>query len=250
MPRLEHAASPSSSAESWLNTPLGHYVRECEQRWFDHTSVDIFGFNALQVGFNAMNALSANRMPQHIHVDLKAGGIRAEAEALPFAAQSLDLVACPHVLEFSPHPHQVLREVERVLRPEGHLLITGFNPASLWGLRRKLGAEGYPWSGQFLHLTRVKDWLALLGLEVVGGRMGCYALPINRAHWAQRARGLEAAGDRWWALGGGVYMLHAVKRVTGVRLIMPRRSVSAWSTKSILAPGAGRVHQQREDSKD
>jgi len=239
----------TASTTPWLEGPLGRYVRDCEQRWFDATTVDLFGFNALQIGLTEMDALSANRMPQRFCLDPNAGDLYAQAEMLPFAAQSLDLVACPHVLEFSSYPHQVLREVERVLRPEGRVLITGFNPVSLWGLRRMLHGKRDPWrSGQFLRLARVKDWLALLGFEIVAGRMGCYAPPINRPGWPQRFRCLEAAGDRWWALGGGVYMLHAVKRVAGVRLLAPRRS-AAWKAPSILAPSGGPV-QQNQPMKD
>lgn len=195
-----------------------------------------------------MDALSANRMPHRFYLDHHAGTIHGQSEMLPFATQSLDLVVCPHVLEFSPYPHQVLREVERVLRPEGRLLMTGFNPASLWGLRRLLYKKGDPWNAQFLRLARVKDWLALLGFEIVAGRMGCYAPPINRVGWPQRFRCLEAAGDRWWALGGGVYMLHAVKRVAGVRLIAPRRS-PAWQGQTVLAPGTGPVQHNQPVNK-
>ena len=63
-------------------------------------------------------------------------------EELPFATHSIDLVVMPHILEFAEDPHQVLREVERVLVPEGHVVITGFNPASLWGLRQYRLAAG------------------------------------------------------------------------------------------------------------
>jgi len=41
---------------------------------------------------------------------------------------------------------------------------------------------------------------------------------------------MEAAGDRWWSFAGGVYLLRAVKRVRGMRLILP-----PWSQKK-LAP--------------
>ena len=67
-------------------------------------------------------------------------------DELPFASQSIDLVALPHVLEFTDDPHEVLREVARVLMPEGRLIITGFNPLSLWGMRqgmRRLGTESF-----------------------------------------------------------------------------------------------------------
>ena len=62
--------------------------------------------------------------------------MRAHWHELPFDAQSIDLILLPHALEFIDNPHEVLREVDRVLRPEGRVLILGFNPWSLFGLRR------------------------------------------------------------------------------------------------------------------
>jgi len=138
-------------------------------------------------------------------------------------SDSLDLVLLPHVLEFADNPHQILREVERVLRPEGNLVISGFNPFSLWGLHRTLGRkQGYPWCGHFIRLPRLKDWLALLGFEIAGGRFAAYAPPLHHTKWLERFAFMEKAGDRWWAVSGGVYFLHAIKRVPGMRLIKPQ----------------------------
>lgn len=209
---------------AWFDSELGQYVLAREQAWFDAVSVDLFGFNAMQVGHCGVHCLRANRMPHRFCAGLEQGTLRCLPEHLPIASQSLDLLVLPHQLEFSTHPHQVLREAERVLRAEGRLLIAGFNPLSLWGARRALNRHSleWPWCGRFIHLTRMKDWLALLGFELLGGRMACYAPPLESASWIRRFAFLEAAGDRWWALGGGVYLIHAVKRVHGMRLIAPR----------------------------
>jgi SAM-dependent methyltransferase len=222
--------------QGWYESDLGRYVLARELDWFDAVTSDLFGFHALQVGECRIDFLRANRMPQRYCAGVEAGCPRCLPEQLPFASQGLDLVVLPHVLEFSANPHQVLREAERVLRPEGRLLIAGFNPLSLWGLRRVLGDPGAigPWHGRFIHLARLKDWLALLGFELAGGRMACYAPPLNRARWLSGFGFLEAAGDRWWALGGGVYLIHAVKRVQGMRLIAPKwegkwRARPAWA---------------------
>lgn len=237
--------TPSSSLADWAGTELGRYVAQCEQAWLDRTVADLFGFNAVTMTQPGLDPLRNNRISQRVSVGQGDAGVWAQAQALPFASQSLDLLVLPHVLEFAASPHQVLREAERVLRPEGRLLILGFNPVSLWGLRRWLGPKrGYPWNGHFLRLARIKDWLALLGLEMVAGRMGCYALPVNHAHWLLRWRFMDAAGDRWWALGGGVYMLHAIKRVQGMRLIMPKRE-RAWVQTRVLAPGAHQVCEKK-----
>jgi SAM-dependent methyltransferase len=210
----------------WLETPQGRYVLDWEQRRCDLVLSDVFGFNAVQLGLVQVDLLRSNRMPLRIHCDDgEAPGLQARAQPyhLPFASASVDLVVLPHVLEFSAYPHQVLREVERVLVPEGQVLITGFNPWSLWGLRRKLGCRpAFPWNGRYLGVARLKDWLTLLGFEVNGGRFGCYAPPLETEPKLQGCHWMELAGDRWWPIFGGVYMLQAVKRVHGMRLILPK----------------------------
>jgi len=215
----------------WLETPLGHHLLEREQRYYDEVVADIFGYNAFQLGMPGADLLRSSRIP--LRCRLAADGpadLLADFRDLPIASNSADLVLLPHVLEFDEHPHQILREVARVLMPEGQVVISGFNPFSLWGGRRAFhrGAD-YPWRGRFITLMRVKDWLALLGLEIVGGQMACYAPPSRQQKWLERFRFMETVGDRWWPIGGGVYFLQAIKKVRGLRLIMPK-----WSDR--LAP--------------
>jgi len=170
-------APPWSSWEKWLQSPPGRYVLAWEQRCFDQIVADVFGFHAVQIGLPQINTLSENRMPLHailIHsnesLDYAARYnwhlIEGNSTELPFASESLDLIVLPHVLEFAADPHQILREVDRVLRPEGRLIISGFNPASLWGARqylsRLIGTPYLPRDGQFISLIRIKDWLELL----------------------------------------------------------------------------------------
>ena len=223
----------------WFETPLGQHLLFREQRYFDQAVSDVFGFNAVQVGLPHIDFLRNSRIPLRVSCAVEAPAqVNADPMFLPFENQSLDLLLLPHVLEFSSNPHQVLRESERVLRPEGRLVLAGFNPRSLWGLAHQLkGSErGYPWNGNFLNISRVKDWMVLLGLEVAGGSMCCYRPPINRENWLRRLRFMEPAGDRWWAMGGGVYFLQAVKRVQGMHVILPQ-----WKTSvapPLLAPAA------------
>ncbi len=214
----------ANTLTDWLTTPQGQYLLEREQAFFDHSVTDIFGFNALQLGLPEHDFLRSSRMPLRFVAGHEAGAqVILNPDEFAFGFGSLDLVLLPHVLEFNGHPHQVLREVERVLRPDGHLVISGFNPRSLWGVQRMLGAKtGYPWCGTFIALPRIKDWLALLGFEVVAGRFACYAPPLTNPGWLDRFRFLEPAGDRWWAVCGGVYFLQAIKRVPGMRLIKPQ----------------------------
>ncbi|HXF66373.1 MAG TPA: methyltransferase domain-containing protein [Burkholderiales bacterium] len=224
-------------ATEWFATPLGRYLLEREQAYFDRAVADVFGYNALQLGLPALDLLRASRIPLRCRVDLDgAVGLRADFRDLPIATNSADLVLLPHTLEFSESPHQILREVARVLLPEAQVVIACFNPWSLWGLRRLLdGRRGYPWSGRFINLPRLKDWLTLLGLEITGGEMSCYAPPCATEKWLGRFAFMEAAGERWWPIAGGVYFLQAVKRVRGLRLIMPKWSERLAPKKNLAA---------------
>ncbi len=219
----------TASLAAWLETPLGQYVLGREQAYFDHAVADVFGYHAVQLGLPAVDFLRASRIPFRRTVAAQPpAGLIADFRDLPLASGSVDLIVLPHVLEFDAHPHQILREVARVLMPEGHAVIACFNPWSLWGLRRAFGGES-PWSGRFINLPRLKDWLALLGLEIAAGQFACYAPPCSEQKWLERCRFMESAGDRWWPIAGGVYFLQAIKRVRGLRIIMPK-----WSDR--LAP--------------
>ena len=221
---MPYCKSTILSLNEWFASEQADYVLKREQDYFDHTVSDIFGFNAMQLGLPEHDFLRSSRMPLRFSAGNQASNtVRVCCDELPFDSGSLDLVLMPHVLEFAETPHRIIREVERVLRPEGSLIISGFNPYSLWGMRRALGSKkGYPWHGKFIGLPRLKDWLALLGFEVAGGRFAAYAPPLRQAKWMERFAFMEKAGDRWWAVSGGVYFLHAIKRVPGMRLIEPQ----------------------------
>lgn len=221
----------------WFATPLGHYLLETEQRCFDQEVADVFGFNALQLGLPECDFLRANRMPLR-GITAIDGPVTfaSDLRALPVQSGVADLVILPHSLEFSANPHQVLREVSRILMPEGHVVISGFNPWSLWGLRRVGARNGaYPWCGQFINLPRLKDWMALLGFEVASGRMACYVPPLAADKWRRRFGFMEKAGDRWWPFAGGVYFLHGIKRVHGTRLITPKWKTAPERRKALAA---------------
>lgn len=228
---------PTYTAHAWLTSPLGQYALACEQAFYDRAVADLFGFNLVQVGWPQVDLGRNCRIPQRlIAAEESAVSVRCRAQDLPFAAHSVDVLLLPHVLEYAESPHDALREAERILLPEGHLVLSGFNPLSLWGTRRLLpGKKEYPWHGHFIPLPRIKDWLALLGFEIVGGRAGCYLPPFRSGRWLQRCASMDQAGDRWWPMLGGMYFLVAKKRVAGMRVIRPawgkQRFVRSWLPK-------------------
>ena len=120
--------------------------------------------NAFQLGLPQLDLLRVNRITHRMRLDPQGpADLRADFRDLPIASNSVDLLVLPHVLEFSDNPHQILREVARVLLPEAQVVIACFNPWSLWGLRSAIGfsRHEHPWNGRFNSLLRVKDWLSL-----------------------------------------------------------------------------------------
>lgn len=220
----------------WFQTPQGRYLLAWEQAAFDGVVADVFGYHALQMGAPELDGLRACRI-QHLWlatdtVSLAQSPRRAalvnDFAALPFEANSLDLVLLPHALELSPDPHATLREVERVLVPEGQVVICGFNAASLWGLRQRrarlyrrlgLGQFYLPAEGDFIGYWRLRDWLRLLSFEVESGRFGCYRPAVRSESMLNRFGWMEPLGARCWPILGAVYFVVAVKRVRGMRLL-------------------------------
>ena len=244
------------SLTNWLKTPPGTYLLAWEQAHFDQAVSDIFGYHALQFGLPELDALQANRMPHKwlaqtylpgAAVLVPAQGysvngmetnsissprvaLLADSASLPFPEGSLDLVILPHTLELGSDPHSALREVARVLVPEGRVVISGFNPASLWGLRQRraylyrqfgYGELFLPQAGEYIGYWRLRDWLRLLNFEVESAHFGCYRPALTSQPWLDRFDWMDTAGERWWPIFGAVYFLVAVKRVRGMRLLEP-----------------------------
>ena len=255
----------------WLKSPQGSYLLNWERAQFDQTVGDIFGYHALQLGLPELDTLSANRMPHRwlaldilpplpadssapsppdplctdsVTVASRASSRKVafltDSGALPFSQASLDLVVLPHTLELGRDAHATLREVQRVLVPEGRVVISGFNPVSLWGVgqkRRRLvkprsgGVPDLPGVNEWIGYWRLRDWLRLLDFEVESARFGCYLPALTSQTWINRFRWMDTAGQRWWPIFGAVYFLEAVKRVHGVRLLEP-----GWKSRKATAP--------------
>jgi SAM-dependent methyltransferase len=231
----------------WWATPAGQHLLNWEQKHVAEQVANVFGFNALQLGVPALKALHANRMPNqwlaltHGSDDETNGLVPTDYHlvvdpaALPFADDVFDLIVLPHTLETSADPHAVLREVHRVLRPEGRVIVIGLNPLSLWAMRQRrarmvtwlggaklaLARLYLPRSGEFIAPRRLQDWMQLLNLETSTCQFGIYQPAVGSAQWLARWTWLDDLMGRWLPMVGAVYMLTAVKRVKGVHLLGP-----------------------------
>lgn len=241
---------------AWFDSPLGRSVQAVEAHHLRTILPTLYGTVALQLGcIGRLDLLDASVVPTRILLDVngaphkrptdsrveaaltgaRTSRVVAYPDTIPFEGRSVDVALLPHTLDFSRDPHQVLREVSRILVPEGHVVILGFNGFSLWGLRRLLARppRPAPWCGQFFGLARIRDWLELLDFECTHGTMLYYRPPIQRDTLRDRFYFLEKAGDRWWPLTAAVYLLVAKKRVPGMTPLPLQ-----WKAPKVVRPAA------------
>ncbi len=220
----------------WFDLPLGRSLQALEAHYLRTILPNLYGTVAAQLGrIGHLDFMDSCIAPTRILLDSlgeKNGCVvHGQPENLPLDTKSTDVLILPHTLDFCDDPHQVLREASRVLRPEGHVVILGFNPMSLWGFRRLFASRplSAPWCGKFFRLSRVKDWLNLLELETTHGMMLYYRPPLRNESVMQRLHFLEKMGDRWWPMMAAVYLVVAKKRVLGVTPLP-----LTWKTKRLV----------------
>jgi len=259
-------SSPPQRFHEWLCTPAGAYLQSWATTEFDQAVTDLFGYHALQLGLPDIPTLRANRMP-HVWQALDPREAMARADmvtsatfltdfsALPFAESSLDLVTLPHTLELNGDPHGCLREVHRVLVPEGRVVVCGLNPTSLWGARQTVartlqrfgwGQPYIPEAQEWIGHRRLRDWLRLLSFEVESVRFGCHAPGVQTDRWLDRMDWMNGLGARWWPILGGVYFVVAVKRVRGIKAQGPRwKSVQARVAAPVSVANSTQPHRRQ-----
>ncbi len=207
----------------WCATGLGESLIRAENREINKFLADLSGYRIIQIGNLAADDLLAYTKILH-RINLLLTGneksensllIRCSHYHLPIASESTDVVVLPHLLEYSSEPHQVLREAERILTGEGHAIIVGFNPWSLWGIWGAVlrWRNTAPWPGEFISMVRIKVWLSLLDFEVVDTRYVFFRPPTQNQKIFHGTRILETLGGIFWPIFGGVYIILAKKRV-------------------------------------
>jgi SAM-dependent methyltransferase len=216
--------------QAWLRTPLGQRVYALESRLAQEALAQVFGWQLLQIGlWGDDDGLIAEARTQRKsilawHGDRSAdrpAAIRSRTDSLAVASDSVDAVVLPHTLEYEPDPHEILREVGRVLSGDGHLVIFGFRPLSSWGLRHVFARHGFPpGCERLLGERRLRDWLKLLGFEIVDARRYLFSLPWGSASSSQGF--FERTGERLWPMFAGGYAIKARKRVYTLTPIRPR----------------------------
>jgi SAM-dependent methyltransferase len=238
----------NSRLREWYRLPLGRALAQAEKAALAQVLPTLFGYYLLQIGATDDDWLADSRILHHVVMshgldDQPAPGIlQGLPSALPVRSDSIDSLLLLHTLEFSEDPHQVLREADRVLVPEGHIIILGFNPYSFWGLRRLLARKRaqMPWSGRFIGAGRLRDWLNLLGFEMVHQQKLFYRPPVASERISNRLAFMESGCERWCRLIGGVYMYVARKKISTLTPIKPRWRPKRSVVTAGLADGSTR----------
>lgn len=228
----------NSSLSRWLASPLGTRLLEYESKLADEAVAGFFGLYAVQIGCwgdtDLLLRAARTQRAAVIHQHMQPGiSLISLPTRLAIASDSVDGVVLPHVLELSSSPHQVLREAHRILVGDGHLLIQGFNPFGLWGVRHLFKRRrSVPGIQRLMPEYRVNDWLSLLGFEVVQKQYYFYGVPVNHEGTLHRLSKLEKIGQRFWPKLGAGYMIVARKRVYTLTPIKP-----AWRRQPKLVGG-------------
>ena len=226
--------------QSWFEDEPGNIVAAIEYRMLQRVLPDLFGYHIVQLGcHHPAGLIDSSRISHRIFIELGTDpvpntGMRCREDALPIASSSIDVLMIPHVLEFAADPHRVLREAERVLVGEGHIVVLGFNPWSLFGCWSMLWRwQGNPpWSGRYITSTRIKDWLKLLGFDIVGNVKASFRPPLKRMAINRRFEFIEKLGAHCWPVFGNVFLVVGKKRVEGVT-----RLKSRWKQRRRLLAG-------------
>ncbi len=233
--------------ERWLDHDPGRHLAEIEARAVAALLPARYFPVAVQFGARSADLLGAVSSGRKCRLTapgiVGAGVVNTDFRSLPFGQRSIDLALLPHTLDFVDDPHALLRELTQAMVPDGHLLISGFQPFSIWGARKwlRIPSDEVPWSGRFFTTGRIQDWLSLMGYRVRGGRMLMYRPPLSRQRLFDRLRFMERAGDRWWPMLGAVYVIHA--RLETLRMIPVAPALTRSRLRPRLAqPAVRRVH--------
>ena len=237
-------AEYSAALASWQLGALGRALVAAETQLLAEVCDDVFGLELLQIGAWGLDRelLRSSRVRrQTVIASLSTSGqkpdIVASAAGLPICSSSIDAVVLPHSLEIEPDPGAVLREAERVLVGEGQLIVLGFRPWSLWGLRAEASRSGYPPGfSRLLSERRLRDWLVLLGFEVTVARHYLHVLPTEpRGAPAQTALSMLRRG-LFNPMPAGGYLLRARKRVYAPTPLRQRRRERSSFVGSLVNP--------------
>lgn len=225
---------------SWNELPVGSHLKQSLEDILAVSSRRFFGYHLVKVGNLShqiamqecsikhtatlvADASEIEPIPEQTNESFVVG----DAHKLPFMESSIDAFLLAHELDFSKDPHQILREVDRSLIPNGHIVIVGFNPFSLAGLFRYLPLKSNRLlrDARFFSSMRINDWLQLLGFETIEQHQLVFSSLLINRQFRVLTR-LEALCRKYLPIFSSVYVIVAKKRVVPLSLIKPKWKLS------------------------
>lgn len=235
--------------EQWSDLPNGEALQQAVAKQLEDWWPRVFGYHLLKLGPLSAE-LSSMASPVAHHFSLspsKGASIEGDFCHLPLQNAAIDAVVMSLLLEFEPDPYRILRETDRVLIAGGYLFIVGFNPLSsvflgkLWPKYQ----DCLPWNGRFFMPSRVRDWLGLLGYQVVGDERLVYHPLMGDFN---QGKIFQQSLASWLPSAGSLYLIVARKLESPLTPIRDKRKVrqTNWTT----APTAGRSGHLSEHSEN
>ncbi|REL27126.1 class I SAM-dependent methyltransferase [Thalassotalea euphylliae] len=242
-----------SSPQNWQALPMGNVVLDAINQTIAPWTAKFFGYHLLKIGALS-GALDCHLSPINHQMTVAHcrtnSSVIADIDDLPFIEHSVDVCLLGHALEFSVDPHHVLREASRVLIPNGYMVITGYNPISFAGLNKLMPyrRKQMPWREQFFTPMRVKDWLELMGFEILEDTRILHSTLAGQTATNHTSKGSPNGDDKpvqqgkikqaWQTFAqaylpaiGSVYVIVAKKRVHPLTPIKPK-----WRLRPSLQP--------------
>jgi SAM-dependent methyltransferase len=206
----------------WLTCFLGKSLLESETKALTKMLAGKYGKQTLLLGVPHQNSLLQSSaiarkylLSPLLNRDKSYHYIEGDFYDLPIQSGSVDQVILPHTLELLDNPHQLLSEACRIVKPEGCIFILGFNPYSMWGLRKYLVKNlTIPWTRSFISSRQVINWLALADFELEKQNMILFRPPTQHQSLYKKFKFLEWIGKKCYKAFGGVYILQAKAKVT------------------------------------
>jgi len=218
-------------------------ILEAEKEYLTHLLAERYGKYVLLIGLPRQyellkSSIIANRiiLSPLVSQDKYIRCIESDFCQLPIASGSVDLVVLPHTLEFIDNPHQLLNEACRIIKPEGDIIIFGFNRWSSWGFKKWwLNNKTIPWSGHFLSPNVIKKWLGLIDFELMMHEMLHYRPPLPETIY-KKLKCFDWIGRKCHMPFGNLYVLIAKAKtipLSPIKLYWKQRLPSI----SITMPG-------------
>jgi SAM-dependent methyltransferase len=215
----------------FLNSPLGRNILATEEVFYHNSTQNIFGYYAIQTGLPQINFLSNNKISSKMSLGRD---ISCDLQFLPFETNSIDLIICPHTLEFTPNHHIFLQECYRILIPKGKIIVSNFNPRSLLAVFGK--ANPILKQINYISVSNLQQQLSTLNFNICGGKFFNYLPPFNSNKYLHYFEFFNKIGDRWFPTFANSYALVASKDVVTPTFVGTRRM---FSPKPSFAPNLG-----------